>query len=52
MKAFPPCPVVDIPNDEFESWCKPWKGYVVVHVLRKRVRFKIIEFKIKKIGLM
>lgn len=48
MKDFLPCPVV--PNSEFEDWCRPWKGSLVVHVLGKRLNFKSWRLIFKKTG--
>ncbi|KAH1127320.1 hypothetical protein GYH30_016050 [Glycine max] len=42
------CPRVKIMESEFEEWCAPWKGSLVVHVLGKSVGFKMLEYKLQR----
>lgn len=37
-----------ISEEEYKEWCKPWKGSLIVNVLRKRVGFKVMENKLNR----
>uniref|UniRef100_A0A0R0G396 DUF4283 domain-containing protein n=1 Tax=Glycine max TaxID=3847 RepID=A0A0R0G396_SOYBN len=47
-KDFISCPIVNILDSECVVWCAPWKGSLVVHVLRKTVGFKMLEYKLQQ----
>lgn len=47
-KDFISCPIVNILDSECVVWCAPWKGSLGVHVLRKTVGFKMLEYKLQQ----
>ncbi|KAJ1421750.1 hypothetical protein SESBI_13387 [Sesbania bispinosa] len=43
---FDPCAKIDIPKEEFEEWCQPWRGSLILNLMGKKITFCFLETRI------
>ncbi|KAL4287915.1 Retrovirus-related Pol polyprotein [Arachis hypogaea] len=49
LAPFNPKPVVDVSLEEYDMWCKSWKGSLIVKLLEKTIGYHAIETWIRRV---
>src|ERR1044072_1662731 len=48
-KEFNHCPEIQVSQDEFEAWCKPWRKALVVRLLGLTVSLGVMQARLNKV---